>query len=253
VHYRTQNKEPTAAMEFGSAVDCLILTPDQFESKFCAMPDGLKKPTAAQINAKKPSDETLRQIEAYNAFMEANKGKTWLSQEDLALAKFLAEKTFENEKAKDLLSRVSRTQDRLSWQHKETGFPMIGYKDITGDTFIADLKTAADGSPDGFMRKAIDFGYHIQAAIYLDGEKTIFGRFPDFYWLVVETSEPYNISVFKATQEFIQYGVQEYEHLMQSIKFCADNNLWHMGYEFHTATGYHSLDLPGYFKHKLNK
>lgn len=253
VEYRTTRFEPTASMVFGQIVDILILTPDEYDSKFAIMPADIKKPTSAQVNAAKPAPATLVQIERYNAWTEENKGKTWIDQEDADLAAFLAKKTFENAKAKELLSRVVRTQDKVSWDHKGTGLPIIGYKDATGDSFIMDLKSANDGSPDGFTKNAFGFGYHIQVGSYLDAEETLFGKFPDFYFLVVETVAPYNISVYKADKDFIALGKQQFNDLLQQVKFCAENNLWYQGYEFHSATGWHSLDLPGWAKNKINK
>jgi hypothetical protein len=51
--------EPTAAMIEGSALDCLLFTPDDFDRLFFIMPDDVKKPTKAQLGAKKPSEATL--------------------------------------------------------------------------------------------------------------------------------------------------------------------------------------------------
>lgn len=253
VEYRLFKKPSTAAMEFGNILDCLILTPDRFEGKYTIMPADLEKPGVNILNAKNPSEESKKKIARWNEWTESNQGKTWISADDHALAKFLADKTFANEKAKELLSRVVRTQDKIEWVNKATGLKMIGYKDATGDSFILDLKTSADGSPEGYLKAAYNFGYHIQAGAYLDAEKVLHGKFPDFFHLVVETTTPYNISVFKADKDFIALGKQEYEELLQKIKFCGENNLWYQGYEFHTATGYHQLDIPGWAKNKLNK
>lgn len=253
VEYRLTKPEPSAAMIFGNIIDVLILTPDDYERKYAVMPLDVCKPGANILNAKNPSADSLVKIQKWTEWSEANKGKTWISNEDAALAKFLAEKTFNNPKAKELLSRVVRTQDKISWTHKETGLPMIGYKDATGDSFIMDLKSANDGSPEGYMKNAFNFGYHIQAGAYLDAEQTLHGKFPDFFHLVVETNAPYNISVYKCDKDFIALGKQQYNDLMMQVKFCAENNLWHQGYEFHTATGYHQLDIPGWAKNKLNK
>lgn len=253
VEYRTVKKEQTPAMAFGSVIDCLILTPDEFLGKFVVKPEDLKKPTSAQVGAAKPSQATLEQIKRYDAFCEENKGKTWIDKDDYLLAQFLAEKTFSNAKAKELLGRVVRTQDKISWTDKETGLAMVGYKDATGDTFILDLKTAATGEPDKYLRNAFELGYHIQAGAYLDGEKTLFGKFPDFYHLVIETVAPYNITVFKADEKFIKLGMHQYKELLTEIKYCAENNLWFQGYEFHTSTGYHNLALPAWALNKLDK
>lgn len=234
VEYRTQKKEPTAAMAFGSLVDCLILTPDDYSFKFAILPECDRRTKAGK--------------EIFENFCQENKGRSFVSKSDDELAKFLAKKTFDNAKAKELLSRVVRTQDRMQWIHKPTGLPVVAYKDMTGDSFIGDLKTANDGSPNKYSRSAIDLGYPIQAGCYLNGEKTLLGKYPDFFHLVVETVAPYNVSVYKMTNEFIEYGKNIFDDLMQQVKFCAENDLWYQGYEFHSATGYHHLDLPGWMK-----
>lgn len=253
VEYRINKKEPTASMALGNIVDVLILTPDDYENKFVIQPDDIKKPTSAQYGAKDKTLKTQEQIDKYESWCAENKHKTWICQEDADLARFLADKTFKNQKAKELLDRVVRTQDKISWTHKGTNLPMIGYKDATGDSFILDLKTSNDGSPEGYTKAAFQFGYHIQAGAYLDAEKTLYGKFPDFFHLVVETTAPYNISVYKADKDFIALGKQQYEELLMQVKFCDENNLWFQGYEFHSAVGYHQLDIPGWAKNKLNK
>lgn len=252
VEYRLTKPQPSAAMEFGNIIDVMILTPDDYERKYVVMPADLQRPGANILNAKNPSAESLKKIEAWNNWTSQNEGKKWITPEDYELARFLSEKTFANEKAKELLDRVVRTQDKMEWTHKGTGLPMIGYKDGTGDTFIMDLKTSTDGSPENYPTNAFKFGYHIQGGAYLDYESQR-GKFPDFFHLVVETTAPYNISVYKMSEQFIALGKQEYEQLLQSFKFCMENDMWYMGYEFHTATGYHHLDLPSWAKNKINK
>lgn len=253
VEYRLTKKEPTPALMFGNLLDILILTPAEYDKKYSVMPADLEKPGANIINAKNPSPASLEKIKRYNDWTGANQGKIWITDDDYQLASFLAKKTFDNEKAKDLLSRVGSTQQKMSWTHKATGLPMVAFKDMNGDSFIGDLKSAADGSPEGFMSAAYKFGYHLQAGTYRDGERTLSGRYPDYFFLVVETSAPYNVTVYKATADFIKLGEQQFEETMQAFKFCMENNLWYQGYEFHAAAGYHQLDLPGWAKQKLNK
>lgn len=253
VRYMTEKKQPTPAMEFGNMVDCLILTPDEFDKKFVSIPEGLKKPSITQINAKNPSDETIIQVQKWNAWAEENKGKKWVSADDIAEAKMLAEKTFKNEKAAELLSRVVSTQHKIEWRDPETFLPMVGYIDAVGDTFIADLKTASSGDPETFARQAYDMGYHIQCGAYLEAMKIKRGMFPDFYFIVVETTAPNNITIYKADKDFIELGIEQYKYLLLEIKMCDETDQWHKGYEFHTPTGYFQLSLPGWAARKLEK
>src|SRR3990167_3918132 len=157
IEYRMTKKEPTPALIFGNLLDVMILTPEEYERKYAIMPSDVKRPTSAQVNAAKPSPASIEQIKIYNEWCDENRGKTWICQEDKDLADFLAKKTFDNEKAKDLLSRVTSTQQKMSWTHKATGLPLIGYKDMNAPDFIGDLKSSADGSPEGFTKSAFQF------------------------------------------------------------------------------------------------
>ncbi len=145
---------------------------------------------------------------------------------------------------------VTKTQSKIKWEDKETGLPMIGYLDMEAEKFIADLKSTTDAHPDEFMKSAINFDYHIQAAIYLEAMAHR-GKFPDYYFIAVEKTAPYGVSVLKATKDFIALGNQEYRKLLQEFKFCMQQNAFDQSYEFRSPVGYYQMDLPGWAKNKL--
>ena len=51
--YIEETKKSTKAMDEGTLLDVLLFTPETFDTTFVIAPDDLKKPTAAQVNAKK--------------------------------------------------------------------------------------------------------------------------------------------------------------------------------------------------------
>lgn len=252
VMYREGKKEPTPAMEFGNIVDCLILTPELYEKKYAVMPSNLERPGANILKAKNPSPESIEKIKKWDEWTSANVNKTWISSEDAQKALFLKDKTYKNEKAVELIGRKVKTQVRMNWNEAESGLPFVGYIDLEGDSFILDLKTAATGDPEDFMKQAYNLGYHIQAAAYVDAYRKL-GMFKDYWFLVVETSEPNNITVFKADKDFMELGHEEYKYLCKEFKMCMETDQFYKGYEFRSAMGYFHLDIPAWAKQRLKK
>ncbi|RPJ30210.1 MAG: hypothetical protein EHM35_12820, partial [Planctomycetaceae bacterium] len=70
----------TEALAFGSLTDFILLEPGRFEQEAVVEPEigeGMapKRPTKRQLDAKKPSAETVRAIEFWQAWDAANAGK----------------------------------------------------------------------------------------------------------------------------------------------------------------------------------
>lgn len=77
--------EDTAAQTIGKASHKFILEPDSFYEEFVVLPDDApKKPTSAQVNAKKPSPQTTEDIAWWAEFNSKNEGKILLKKEQFA-------------------------------------------------------------------------------------------------------------------------------------------------------------------------
>lgn len=75
-------QKPTSrAMNWGSIVDCLWLTPDLFDVFYAIMPEDLKKPTSSQLGAANPAPATVRQIARWNEFTALAEGKEIITAE----------------------------------------------------------------------------------------------------------------------------------------------------------------------------
>ena len=68
--YRSPDRErdePTEAMKLGTAVHSAVLEPESFASDYIVVPaDAPRRPTTVQLNAKKPSDDTVIAIEWFS-------------------------------------------------------------------------------------------------------------------------------------------------------------------------------------------
>ena len=237
MHYLTAPRTQTPALLFGSLFDCMLLTPGDVDKRFAIAPELDKR--------------TKDGKEKWETFCKENEGKTFVRFDEHEKASAMIKKVYMNDVAAEIMSRLKETQRRLSWE--ENGLPFVGYLDGVGDTFLFELKTTTDAEPEQVMRDFYNNNYHMQAGMYQAGYRKKFHKYLDHFFLVIEKTEPFGISVLKATKEFIDLGIQEYEYQTAAFKMCMDNDLWHNSYNHHSATGYFQLELPGYAKSKLNK
>jgi len=79
--YIEQTRTSTKAMDEGTLFDCLLFEKDTFKDRFFIMPEGVKKPTSSQINAKKPAPETLEQIKKWESIQAQIGNKIIITQD----------------------------------------------------------------------------------------------------------------------------------------------------------------------------
>jgi hypothetical protein len=253
VHYLNSKFTQTPAMVFGSLLDKMVLTPGTWEEDFVVKPEknALLKDLVEEYGKELGRIKYDNQKADYQKWVELNAGKTFVTQEQIDTAKIITEKVFANEAAMELLNRITETQRRVEFTDKETGLKVCGYEDGKGVGLIMDLKSCQSAEPEDFLRQALKLGYHLQAGVYTEAEKHIGFEFPEYYFLAVETSEPYGIAVMRASEEFIELGKVELRSLLDNFKYCLDNKLFHQSYEFRNKFGPIILDLPYYMKKKL--
>lgn len=164
--------------------------------------------------------------------------------------------------SKYFIDNLRNNQIRLTWTDKETGLPLIGFvdgesrEDASFNYMCWDLKTTTDASDNGFMRSIINYNYYLQIGVYSLGYQRKFFRFPQWYFVVVETTEPYNVNVLECSQKMIQHGKDEVMFLLKAFKKCMEENLWHMSYDFWLFNTQKNriIDLPPYAKlHYINE
>lgn len=238
IEYLTMPRMKSDAFLLGDAVDCLLLTPDDFEKRFAVSPKFNKATTVGKEGAAKFAKEAAN--------------KTVIDEAMYAKALRMVNNFKNNAHTNAFLCKLTQTQREIKFTDKETGLPLIAKLDGTGENLICDLKTTQNASPEEFSRSVFNYGYHLQAAIYSEGMKSI-GQHCDFYWLCVESSAPYGCSVIKAHKDVLAYGKQELRKLLDMFRYCLDNDLWKSSYDFWTGTGVSEISLPGWLKNKLEK
>lgn len=222
-----QQNEYTEATLKGQVLHTLAMEPHLFDKEFAIQPAELKRPTAIQINAKRPSDSTLAQIEDWNQWQDSLGDRTAVPEHVYEHAEAMAKKVRAHPFAGKLLESGIAEQSVFYWYNPEDWDENNDYRIMCkvrtdwimkGHNCIFDLKSTRDAAFTPFMRQARKLGYHVSAAMYLDGanrNKEFLAHcrtlaLNKFAWIVVENEPPYEVAIYEMSPEDRDFGLQRY-------------------------------------------
>jgi hypothetical protein len=200
-HARNNAFEQTAAMRFGSLVHALVL------GGYYAVFEG-----------------ATRRGKEWDAFQLANAGKLIVKSDELASAKQVAHAVMTDPVAAPLL--VGEHEKYIEWEHM--GRPFRSTLDVLGKTWIADLKTTTNASPELFAYHARRMNYHAQMATYAEavGGMPSTGAWIDCYLLAVEINPPHGVTVHRLTPRAIDMGRRSLALWHERVRQCEDEGVW---------------------------
>lgn len=93
--------------------------------------------------------------------------------------------------------------------------------------YIVGLKTTRDCRHLIFGAQAAKLGYHLQWAFYHDGyAANRDGAKPTLIEIVVESSPPHAVAVYRIPNDIIDQGRDEYVNLIEVLRQCEDSGEW---------------------------
>ena len=225
-------QEPTPTLIFGQLVHKMLLEPDTLSEAFIVAPNVDRRTKAGR--------------EEYAAFLEAAGERRVVSAEDMEKAIAMVQAC---EKAPFVAQLLAGEKEKpFFWTDELTGEECKCRTDAlteVGDNLIiADYKTCTDASTEGFIRDAIRFGYHVQAAMYSEGVEKNTGRKPLFVFIAQEKTEPYAVNVMQADPLLVQNGYDVFRELVGIYHYCRTSENW---YGFMGRDGIiNNLSLPAW-------
>lgn len=222
--------DETKATEYGTLLDCLVLTPKRFQDEFSVCPE-----TYPDSKTGKPKPWTF-QADFCKEWREEQRGKQVVKADELRRAENAVKFLLGDPKIYDLLA-CSKAQVMVmgEYQDDETGLvvPLKGLIDLVPDKSsaygksLADFKTCSNGHPGAWPRAVFDFGYHWQAALYLDlyTAATGEGRI-EFLHVLQESSPPWAVGRRLLSAEFLNLGRIQYLTALKRYCRCLSNGEW---------------------------
>ena len=225
----SKKKETTASMGFGSLVDCLLLEPDKFETRYCISPY---------------ADFRKKEAQEWKAEIAAA-GVEIVTEDKLADARDACDAVRNNTAAACILYGA---RSQVAFRHETRhGIASKGLIDIVplADNTLVDLKTCNQSALENkraLQRHIYDWQYHIQAGCYLDGWNVATGEERHrFKFIFVTNSAPFRCAVVELPLAAILLGSQQYQSGVARFAECLENDTWPSQWD-----GTVEIDLPEY-------
>lgn len=231
-----EKSEKTADMQWGTMVDVLWLTPEHWNRLFVTLPAEFpRKPSAAQRNAKKPSQATLDAIAWWDSWERQSANKQAIEASQLE----------EVRKARNMLDRHPLSRDIHANSHKQVifsgnmphqdpdlnGIAVKGMVDLLPMTdnrwsnAVVDLKQCHNVSEYGMKKAMKTFEYHLKMAWYRKLVRTFSHNVDDCILIFQNSKPPYDVHVRKISEEDLRLGEAMIEQRLQVLKRLDPQNL----------------------------
>jgi len=242
--------ESTRAMNIGTACHTLVFEPHKWNEEISVIPaDAPKKPTKAQLEAKKPSEDTLAAIKWWEDFRSTSKGRATITAEEEVQCRALAEAVRTNEEVASLLSHPEpKAEVSIVSVENIKGLDLVCKgrcdlltKDKDGNLVMVDLKTTEDASPDGFGKSFMKMGYWMQAAHYLAIAHKSGLDVKKFIFVAAEKNPPYSTALYSLTQADLEKAWRIRTRLMETLSDCIARNNFPA-----YSKGVHELSMPSW-------
>jgi exodeoxyribonuclease VIII len=220
---RTQPSVASAAMELGTGVHIAVLEPERFEREYVEGIEG---------------DGRRKEVKIARAELaEKHPGKTILAGGDYQRAVGMRDACWSDPLVSSLLKGPGQNEVAVVWDDEEIGIRCmaridriaadVARPDGSGsDTWLFDLKTAKDASPEGFRKAVGNYDYHFQAAFYNDGLAAAAPRFRRFGFIVVESAAPFVPAVYELCEADMEQGRDEYRAALRQCKEARMSGNW---------------------------
>jgi hypothetical protein len=208
-HALTAESESKDHFNVGNAGHTLILEPEKFSSGYALYTE-------------------LRNSKKWEAFKEANAGKTILTEDGWATAHEMRDAVARHPLASKMLGVHGHSEVTILWdlQAGPATFEMRARLDRVTDGAIYDIKSTQDASPAGFGRECERFRYHTQASLYRRGAQAVTGKDFEHFIIAVEKKAPFAVAVYRVTEEQLAIGEEEYTTYLAKLDACRQADSW---------------------------
>ena len=237
--------EQTEAQEIGTLTHLSVLEPEEYARKTVLKPaDAPRKPTDAQRNAKKPSEDTIAAIKWWDDWSATNAGKTELSQDDSTQIAGITQGVMSNADAVKLMDGALKevamfktiVVNGVTIRTKGKADIICSSKGSDAEA-IADLKTVDRGyaNPDDFSYSIKKWGYAQQAAWYIDLYNMLTSTDDPFttdvkksrwVFIVAEKLPPYVCVTLELDEDSIEVGRAINKRHLETLAECFKTNVW---------------------------
>lgn len=210
-HYRYGAKrEPSRAMEIGTAIHAALLEPDRFKMEYVLL-----------------KDVKDRRASEYKAAVKVHGSERVLVASEADNVSGMYESVLAQPAAQDVLAPGGFRELSAFIEDPDTGILIrCRYDLLTAFGVSVDVKKTRDSSPGEFGKAVYNYRYHVQAAMYSHIHMLITGEPLLFKFLAVEEQPPHCAMVYDLDEESLQIGHIEFKRNLQTYADCLASGDW---------------------------
>lgn len=233
---KENERESKKHLDFGTLAHTLFLEPEQFENEFVVGPKFDRRTKEGKAEAA--------------AWEAANQGKIIIDQEMLDGAHRIANNLRSLSSYQIMQKFKGMAEASIFFTDPVYALNLRvrpDYHIIPCDEFpnglIMDVKTSTDARQFKFSKSCSDFGYDISAAMYREGFQQHYKteEKPEFFFLVAESTAPFNVKQYRVSSLFLSIGEQRYSKAKELLAESLLINEWE-GYSIELE----DISLPQY-------
>lgn len=218
LHYRHRriNNLETDPMRLGTAAHAAILEPDRFVKDFSVWD---KVTESGSMSPRRGKD--------WDRFRDMHRSTTIITKKDFDFSNAMHTAVRGHESAMDYL-RKGEPEVTLQWlfDARLCRGRLDWLTIIEDQPVIVGVKTTKDCRHFIFGSHAHKLGYHLQWAWYHDGYMELTGRIPKMIEIVVESTPPHAVAVYRITDDILNQGREEYQALLPILDRCQTSQEW---------------------------
>lgn len=210
--FRWQEPQVKREFDIGNATHLLCLEPELFRSKIGIID--------AENYRTKQAQTERDDIRASNRIP--------LLSEELEMVRTMRAAVFDDPIA-GLAFKNGQAEQSLFWTDQEFGVRCKTRPDWLPShvRYLIDLKTSTSADPREFEKAVVNWGYHQQAAWYLDGVAAVTGNRPErFAFVVISKKPPYLVTTCWLHEDAIAWGRILNRYARGVYAWCKKHDHW---------------------------
>ena len=211
--YQREGKTETPAMFNGRALHAALLEPEVFQAEFAVVPKVDKRTKAGK--------------ERWDLFCLEHEGKQLISAEELDYIGRLKLSLERHPRARKLMELDGEAELSLFWTDLGTGLALKARPDrlLRALPILVEVKSTCNAQKSAFMRKIVDFDYHLSLAMYVAGVRQVQQLDVQPVFLVIE-DRSFELCLYKPDADMLRIGHQRFRYAVETYARCKEANHW---------------------------
>jgi len=214
-HYILNGSEDTDALRVGHFSHTLVLEPQNVDRFYCRAPKIDRRTNAGKAE--------------YAAFIAANGDKCTITEDEWETGEKIKASIAAHPLARELMASPGANEVSAVWEidgHKCKGrFDRIAR--FQGYGTVVDLKTIRrPPTPRNVASAVAEYGYHRQAAWYLDGLNILSPAARRFIFIFCEKENPFDLACYELADAAIEQGRRENQAALNQYIECNATGIW---------------------------